>query len=172
MRRLLIGGTLLAALAWPAGASANHHACPVATSQNGQVVVQRYNCVDVLVPYPVGGPKSPAPCGANVSDPLPASLQPNFSTPIPPNLAGDYGDVIQLDPLAPYGPDLSMLRPNLGPCPPTGTGPPIGSWSPTSGFSLGLPSITDQLLRGTTVRYWFRYYIGTPVGELDGGGNS
>jgi len=93
----------------PVTARANHHACPqVTTSSSGNAEIARKDCSPVYVPYPVGGPKSPLPAGANrnTGAPLPAA-----QTPRPPDLSKSIpGQENPPDSLGCAGPDLSPVR--------------------------------------------------------------
>src|SRR5262245_29453684 len=128
-RAFAAAAVVLGVLAAAGPAQANHHACPVVSTQpNGDgtttVNVARKNCAPTYVPYPIGGPKSPLISGANQTLPI---YLPALSTPQPPDL-GQWGDIITpaySDPLNDAGPDLSCLRPNLGK--PQGGDPPIPS---------------------------------------------
>lgn len=114
MRRALISVvvTIGALGAFPVAALANHHACPQVTTGGRNVDVSRKDCSPVYVPYPIGGPKSPLPAGANQNVPLPtkqlASLPP-LQTPYPQTqpLPGQNSPP---DPLGCAGPDLSFVN--------------------------------------------------------------
>jgi hypothetical protein len=130
MRRIAVLAAALTALAvLPGRALANHHACPQVTITQGDVNVARKDCSPVYVPYPVGGPKSPLPPGANiVLPPVVAGCQsqgignggitcpagslvyiPTITTPYPP-FAPLPGQGSPSDPLGCYGPDLSFVQ--------------------------------------------------------------
>lgn len=125
MRRILIVTVALAAavIAAPSTALANHHACPQLTSTSaGGVDVSRKSCSPVYVPYPVGGPKSPLPSGANLGSGLPL---PAIRTPYPDLAPGEGTN--PPDVLGCYGPDLgaatrTTVQPLLGT--PTNGDPP------------------------------------------------
>ena len=110
MRKIVVSAIIATAcLIGPAAASANHHACPqVTTSSGGNAEVARKDCSPVYVPYPVGGPKSPLPSGANQNTGLPL---PAAQTPTPPNLSESIpGQQSPPDSLGCAGPDLSPIR--------------------------------------------------------------
>lgn len=121
MRKIVAAMVAFAALAAPGLAAANHHACPQVTTGGQNVDVSRKDCSPVYVPYPLGGPKSPLPAGANQNVPLPTSRLgslPPLQTPYPMTrpLPGQNSPP---DPLGCYGPDLSfvnkgILAPTLG----------------------------------------------------------
>lgn len=118
MKRIVGILVVLAVLLAPSMALANHHACPQVTTGGKNVDVSRKDCSPVYVPYPVGGPKSPLPAGANQNVPLPTSTLgslPPLQTPVP-NTAGNQNPP---DPAGCAGPDLSfvnkgILAPTLG----------------------------------------------------------
>lgn len=121
VRKIVAAMVAFAALAAPGLAAANHHACPQVTTGGQNVDVSRKDCSPVYVPYPLGGPKSPLPAGANQNVPLPTSRLgslPPLQTPYPMTrpLPGQNSPP---DPLGCYGPDLSfvnkgILVPTLG----------------------------------------------------------
>lgn len=114
MRRTAVAVSLVAAcaLAVPMSASANHHACPqVNTSNSGDLNLTRKDCSPVYVPYPVGGPSSPLPAGANQQTGLPL---PALQTPTPPDLSNTIpGQQNPPDPLGCAGPSFAPVRQSL-----------------------------------------------------------
>lgn len=90
----------------PSAALANHHACPQLTTSGNNVDVSRKDCLPVYAPYPVGGPKSPLPAGANTKAPVPL---PSIQTPYP-KFQPLPGQEAPPDPLGCQGPDLSGIN--------------------------------------------------------------
>lgn len=159
----IVAALATCALVVPATASANHHACPQLTTtptgaanQSTNIDVSRKDCSPFYVPYPIGGPKSPLPPGANYTIPfaLPAG-QINTA-----NLLAAVGvkagpDDQAFDLLGSVGPDFSQIRPNLGtpqdsdpanPYPPS----PLNPLNLTI-LALPLPKISPLLLINTNV---------------------
>ena len=84
---------------------------------DGNVYVIRKNCTPVFVPTPIGGPKSPAARRGEPARPVPPPRPRLRHAGVP--RAGAGGDWLPpFDPLMPYFPDLSPLRPDLGTPPP------------------------------------------------------
>ena len=120
----------------------------ITTYANGTVNVDRKDCAPIFVPYPIGGPKSALPPGANLTLPIPIP-HPELKTPSPEDLGIGEQSLLFLDPLSDSGPDFACLRPNLGN--PDNSDPPNTGPEPVNGIDDDGFPIEKILLNGNVM---------------------